>query len=92
MRSPLPIWRPRSTPCVSSCSASLIRTVKNPSRDFDTRRTSLLTVCFAASRIASLVRVQSKGKNFLVEHSQVEAWLKDLPSGETDEIEHAKTQ
>ncbi len=58
---------------------------ENPSQDFDTRRSSLLTACFAASRIASLVRAQSRGKGYLLERSQVKAWLDCLPSGDLDE-------
>ncbi len=51
----------------------------NPSRDFETCRLSLLTACFAANQIAGLVRIQARSKGYLLERSQVKAWLDQLP-------------
>ncbi len=60
---------------------------KSVPEDFESQRSSLLTACFAASRIASLVRIQSRSKGYLLESSQVKAWLEALPSGELDAMD-----
>ncbi len=55
----------------------------NPSQDFETCRASLLTACFAANQIADLVRIQSHSKGYILERSQVKAWLNNLSSIDT---------
>lgn len=55
--------------------------------DFESQRLSLLAACFAASRIGSLVRIQSRSRGYLLEQNQVKAWLEALPSGELDDMD-----
>ncbi len=62
------------------------------SQDFETRRSSLLTACFAIGRITSLVRIQSRYRGCLLEPSHIKAWLEGLPSGETGENVNMETQ